>query len=324
MPPPFTDDAANDPREPGTSDEGVRIAAAAVDETLPTRCGHVVFAGAPNVGKSSLLNALLETHLAMVSPRAQATRLPVTGLRTDGRTQMILHDLPGLLEPAYELQARMRWAALEKLSKADLILHLHPAADAPAPLLATLARLESGTFRAPVAVVYTKGDLITAERRALLLDLAPVVATSVPASVEGLAAWIAQQMPERPFEFDPDDVGTQPVRFFVTEYLREAAFELLDDELPYSVTADVEEFREGTSPVYIRAVIYVERESQKRIVIGRQGSTIRDMGAHARRRLEALIGSPVYLDTWVKVLPKWRRDPSLLTAMGFPVPPESR
>jgi len=305
-----------DPDAPPTAD--------AEPETGPTRCGHIVFAGAPNVGKSSLLNALLDTHLSMVSPRAQATRMPVTGLRTDGNTQMVLHDLPGLLEPAYELQARMRWAALERLAKADLILHLHPAADAPAPLLTQLAKLEPGTLKAPVAVVYTKGDMISAERRSMLLDLAPVVATSVPASVEGLAAWMAQQMPERPFEFDPDDVGTQPVRFFVTEYLREAAFELLQDELPYSVTAGVEEFREGSSPVYIRAVIYVERESQKRIVIGRQGATIREMGAHARRRLESLIGSKVYLDTWVKVLPRWRRDPSLLTAMGFPTPPESR
>lgn len=291
-------------------------------DATPTRCGHVAFAGAPNVGKSSLLNALLDTHLAMVSPRAQATRMPVTGLRTDGPVQMILHDLPGLLDPKYELQARMRWAAIEVLERADLVLHLHPAPDAPAPAFASLVRLDV-PIRAPVQVVYTKGDLVTPERRAALLDLAPVVSEQVPASIDGLAAWIGAQLPERPFEHDPDDVGTQPLRFFVVEYLREAAFALLDEELPYSVTAAVEEFREGSSPVYIRAVVYVERESQKRILIGRQGATIREIGAHARRRLEALMGTPVYLDTWVKVLPKWRRDPSLLTGMGFPAPPEA-
>jgi GTP-binding protein Era len=290
---------------------------------LPTRCGHVVFAGTPNVGKSSLLNALLDTHLAMVSPRAQATRMPVTGLRTDGRVQMILHDLPGLLEPAYELQVRMRHVAHEMLGRADLILHLHPANEAPAPDFVALAGLDAPP-RAPVCVVYTKGDLVSRERRAALLDTAPVVATSVPESIEALAAWIGQELPERPFEHDPDDVGTQPLRFFVVEYLREAAFDLLDDELPYSVTADVEEFREGSSPVYIRAVVYVERESQKRILIGRGGATIRAIGAHARRRLEALMGAPVYLDTWVKVLPRWRRDPALLSGMGFPAPPENR
>ena len=118
---------------------------------------------------------------------------------------------------------------------------------------------------------------------------------------------VASYLPEREFEYDPDDVGTQPVRFFVVEYLREAAFELLGDELPYSFTAEVEEFREAERPVYIRATLFVERESQKAIVIGRSGATIKAIGAHARRRLEELIGAPVYLDSWVKALPNWRK-----------------
>src|SRR5919106_6857451 len=103
------------------------------------RSGHIALAGAPNVGKSSLLNALVGTHLAIVSPKAQATRLPVTGLRTEDDTQFIFHDLPGLLEPAYLMQVRMREMALETLGRMDLILHLHPAPDAPAPPLAELA-----------------------------------------------------------------------------------------------------------------------------------------------------------------------------------------
>jgi GTP-binding protein Era len=129
-------------------------------------------------------------------------------------------------------------------------------------------------------------------------------------------------MPEREFEFDPEDVGTQPVRFFVVEYLREAAFDLLGDELPYSFTAEVEEFREAERPVYIRVTLFVERESQKAIVIGRSGSTIKAIGAHARTRLEELIGAPVYLDCWVKTLPNWRKNSGALARFGFPATPK--
>jgi GTP-binding protein Era len=131
-------------------------------------------------------------------------------------------------------------------------------------------------------------------------------------------------LPERDFEYDPDDVGTQQLRFFVVEYLREAAFDLLGDELPYSFTAEVEEFREDRQPVYIRVTLFVERESQKGIVIGRGGRTLAAIGAHARTRLEELLGAPVYLDSWVKVLPNWRRNPVALTRLGFPEPRESR
>jgi hypothetical protein len=133
----------------------------------------------------------------------------------------------------------------------------------------------------------------------------------------GAKAW-SGSWHEADFEFDPEDIGTQPVRFFVVEYLREAAFELLEDELPYGFTAEVEEFREAEQPVYIRVTLFVERESQKRIVIGAGGQTIKAIGALARRRIEALIGEPVYLDCWVKVLPHWRKSATALTRFGFP------
>jgi GTP-binding protein Era len=115
-----------------------------------------------------------------------------------------------------------------------------------------------------------------------------------------------------------DDLGTQPVRFFAAEYLREAAFELLADELPYSVAVEVEEFREHTSPIYIRVTLLVERESQKGIVIGQGGQMLKALGIHARARLEALLGASIYLDCWVKVLPSWRRNPAALDRLGFP------
>jgi GTP-binding protein Era len=282
------------------------------------RTGHIALAGAPNVGKSSLLNALVGQHLAIVSPRAQATRLPVTGLRTEGDTQYVFHDLPGLLDQAYLMQARMRALALEALERVDLVLHLHPAPEAPAPAFNTLARLDH-PLEAPLLTVYTKGDLVSAARRAELEGSALVVSAREPeASLARLLARIREHLPERAFAHDPDDVGTQPVRFVVVEYLREAAFELLEDELPYGFTAEVEEFREAERPVYIRVTLFVERESQKGIVIGAGGATIKAIGAHARRRLEELIGAPVYLDCWVKVLPHWRKSAAALTRFGFP------
>ena len=287
------------------------------------RSGHIALAGAPNVGKSSLLNTLVGAHLAIVSPKAQATRLPVVGLRTDGDVQYVFHDLPGLLDPAYLMQARMRELALEALERMDVVLHLHPAPDAPAPPLAELARPTS-PLTAPVLTVYTKGDLVPAARREELAGSGVVVSATSGEGMDTLLARIRERLPERTFEFDPEDVGTQQLRFFVVEYLREAAFELLGDELPYSFTAEVEEFREDRQPVYIRVTLFVERESQKGIVIGRSGKTLAAIGAHARRRLEELLGSPVYLDSWVKVLPNWRRNPAALTRLGFPEPRESR
>jgi GTPase len=282
------------------------------------RTGHIALAGAPNVGKSSLLNALIGQHLAIVSPRAQATRLPVTGLRTEGDTQYIFHDLPGLLDPAYLMQARMRQLALEALEGVDLVLHLHPAPEAPAPAFNTLARLDH-PLEAPLLTVYTKGDLLSAPRRAELERSALVVSTTdADASLPQLLSRIREHLPEREFAHDSDDVGTQPVRFFVVEYLREAAFELLEDELPYGFTAEVEEYREAERPVYIRVTLFVERESQKGIVIGAGGATIKAIGAHARRRIEELIGAPVYLDCWVKVLPHWRKSATALARFGFP------
>jgi len=281
------------------------------------RTGHVALAGAPNVGKSSLLNALVGTHLALVSPRAQATRLPVVGIRTDEDVQYVLHDLPGLLNPSYLMQSRMRELALAALPEMDVVLHLHPVSEAPAPAFHELAGLERAPS-APVLTVYTKGDLVTAAARARLESDAIVVSAARGQGLDLLLERVRRYLPEGEFQHDPDDVSTQQLRFFVVEYLREAAFELLADELPYAFHAEVEEFRETATPVYIRVTLFVERESQKRIVIGHGGATIKALGAAARHRIEELIGAPVYLDCWVKVLPNWRRSGTALARFGFP------
>ena len=296
--------------QPGPSQTGTSAARA-------TRSGHIALAGAPNVGKSTLLNALVGSHLAIVSPKAQATRLPVTGIRTDEETQYVFHDLPGLLDPSYLLQERMLAAAQEVLRDVDLIVHLHPASEAPAPEFARLARLPAPP-RAPVLAVYTKGDLVGPAERQRLAGEALVLAAGDEAAIATLLERIRTFLPERDFEFDPEDIGTQPLRFFVVEYLREAAFGLLGDELPYAFAAEVEEFREAERPMYIRVTLFIERESQKGMLIGRGGQTIKAIGSHARARLEELTGAPVYLDLWVKVLPKWRKSATALDRFGFP------
>jgi GTP-binding protein Era len=286
---------------------------------MSPRAGHIALAGAPNVGKSTLLNALVGQHLAIVSPKPQATRLPVTGIRTEAEAQYIFHDLPGLLDPGYLLQERMRDLALSTARSMDVILYLHPAPDEPAPPFERLTGL-SEPLGVPLLQVYTKGDLLSPPARVRLAAEALVVTAADPESLAPLLEQVRTYLPEREFEFDPDDVGTQPLRFFVVEYLREAAFELLGDELPYSFTAEVEEFREAERPMYIRVTLYVERESQKGIVIGRSGATIKAIGAHARARLEELVGAPVYLDSWVKTLPNWRKSAVALSRFGFPEP----
>ncbi|HUL69794.1 MAG TPA: GTPase Era [Gemmatimonadales bacterium] len=288
--------------------------------SFPTRCGHVALAGAPNVGKSSLLNALVGEHLAIVSPKPQATRMPVAGLVTRGQAQFVFQDLPGLLVPRYALQASMRKAGLDALAQADIVLYLHPAPSAPAPPLAEAAGLDSAP-KAPVLTVYTMADLLSPQQREAWDETELLVSAQSGEGIEPLLERVGPRLPEGPFQFDPEDLGTQPLRFFVGEYLREAAFERLSEEVPYSIAVEVEEFREDEHPVYIRATLLVERDSQKGIVVGRAGATLKAIGAQARVRLETLLGRQVYLDCWVKVLPDWRRRIASLERLGFP-PPE--
>src|SRR5689334_18570560 len=252
-----------------------------------TRCGTVVLAGRPNVGKSTLLNALIGEHLAIVSPKPQSTRLPVVGLLTRDDTQFIFTDSPGLLEPEYALHEAMRAAAVRALG-------------------------------APVLTVYTKADL--APSSAVLRQPPPataVVSAVTPSGLDALLDTLRGHLPESPFHYDPDEMATQPMRFFAAEFVREAAFELLHEELPYSVAVEIDEFRETPEPVYIRAVIYVERASQKGIVIGAGGRTIKALGQAARVKIETLVGGRVFLELHTKVLPKWRRRAAALKRLGY-------
>ncbi len=290
-----------------------------------TRAGIVTVAGKPNAGKSTLLNQLVGQKLAITSPKPQSTRDRVVGIRTAADVQMVLLDTPGLLEPEYELHHIMKATALAAVRDADLIVYLVDATLGTPPSIEEAAGLERAP-RAPVLTVLNKSDALTGEARAHLhsaMPAAPFVSALTGDGIDALVATLGQLLPEHPYYYDADDLSTQQTRFFAGELVRETALEQLDQEVPYSVACVIEEFREAREPVYIRAVLHVERDSQKGILLGHQGARIREIGKAARLKIETLIGQRVYLDLWVKVLPNWRKDPKALARLGYRNPDQN-
>ena len=295
-------------------------------DEVTTRAGYVALVGYPNAGKSSLMNRLVEQKLSIVTPLAQTTREKVLGIDTRDGVQMVFVDTPGLVEPRYLLHRAMLHAATEVIGDSDVVLLLVDASagipEFSPDVLELLARAKG------LIAVSNKQDLArpgqseqvkhwTQER----FGTDPVEVSALTGEgVGGLREEIARRLPVSPYLFPEDDVSSQPVRFFVAEFVREAAFELFEKEVPYSIAVKVDEFRETATPLYIRATIYVERPTQKAILIGQGGAAIKKLGRSAREKIEEFVGAPVYLDLWVKVLPRWRRDPLQLQRFGFSVP----
>lgn len=283
------------------------------------RAGIVTVVGKPNAGKSTLLNRVMGEKLAIVSEKPQSTRDRVVGIRTEGDVQMIILDTPGLLNPRYELQRAMRGTALRALKDADLIVYLADATERTPPSLIEAAELEREP-RAPVLTVLNKADAIRPVERQELAEALPearFISALTGEGVDALFEELGNQLPISPFLYPDDEISTASVRFFVSELVRETALEQLDQEVPYSLACEVEEFREAQSPIYIRTVLYLERESQKRILIGSGGQRIRDIGRAARVKIEAFVGAAVYLDLWVKVLPNWRKSDIAVRRFGY-------
>ncbi|HET9635971.1 MAG TPA: GTPase Era [Gemmatimonadaceae bacterium] len=282
------------------------------------KAGIVTVVGKPNVGKSTLLNRIVGEKLSITSPKPQSTRDRVVGIYTTDDSQMVILDTPGLLNPRYALQESMRETALRALDDADVIVYVGDATEGLPPSLAEAGGLQREVTK-PIIVALNKSDALTAARRDELAASGGehLVSALTGDGVDELMRAVADKLPESPFLYPADEISTQPVRFFVAELVRETVLEQLHDEVPYSVAVQVEEYREDRSPLYIRAVIYVERDSQKAIIIGAKGAQIKRVGEAARRKIEAFAGSQVYLDLWIKVLANWRKKPDSLSRFGY-------
>jgi GTP-binding protein Era len=291
-----------------------------------TRAGIVTVVGRPNAGKSTLLNRVVGEKLAITSEKPQSTRDRVVGIRTRDGVQMVFFDTPGLLEPRYALHEAMRAAAVTAVRDADVVVYL---ADATRGIPVPLAEAAGLTDepRVPILLTLNKADLLDDDARSSLAASAPHARFVSAASGEGiddLLSDLSDRLPVSPFLYPDDEISTQSMRFFAAELVRETALEQLGDEVPYSIACEIDEYREAAAPVYIRAVLYVERESQKGIVIGARGARLRDIGRVARGKIETLVGAAVYLDLWVKVLPNWRRDARALRRFGYTSQPGTK
>jgi GTP-binding protein Era len=295
---------------------------------MTTKAGTVALVGRPNVGKSTLLNALIGEKLSIVTTKPQTTRESVTGILTTEDAQAIFVDTPGLLEPKYTLQQAMQQTALDVLADADLALLLldaqrpseTPAGEALEALHRKRASLTVLINKIDVADAASIGALRAWSARELQLD-AHEISASAGSGIDELWRRIETSLPESPFYYPADELAVQPVRFFVTELVRETIFETYEQEVPYSTIVRVEEYREADEPVFIRATIYVERDSQKPILIGKRGEGIRELGRRSREKIEAFVGRSVYLDLWVKTMPNWRSRVATLRYLGYRLPP---
>jgi GTP-binding protein Era len=253
----------------------------------------------------------------------------VLGIDTRDGVQMVFLDTPGLVDPRYLLHKAMMHVAVEGIREADVVVLL---VDATAEMPEYPAEVMELLRRASLLVVANKVDAATKGQRKRVAEWASERFGTLPLElsaksgegIEALRAAIAERLPESPYLYPEDELSSQPVRFFVAELVRETVFELYEKEVPYSVATKVEEFRENAQPVYIRVTMYVERPTQKAIIIGAGGSAIKKLGSLARAKVEEFVGAPVYLDLWVKVLPKWRRDPLQLERLGFTLPAGER
>ena len=314
----------------GGLDSQLMQAAGGSEHAKVTRAGHVALVGRPNVGKSTLLNALIGEKLSIVTPRAQTTRESVRGLLTTADTQILFVDTPGLVEASYLLHRSMLHAAYTALDGADVVLVVLDATrpgEAPGGQVTEMLRARKDR----VIVAINKIDAGTSDAvRALTswsvreLGEQPLLLSAARRDgLDVLLERLSTALPEGPFLYPEDELAAQPVRFFVEELVRETIFEEYEQEIPYATAVRIEEYREASDPVYIRAVIYVERVSQKAILIGHGGSRIKELGTHAREKIEAFIGGHAYLDLWIKTLPGWRRKAGALKYLGYALPPES-
>lgn len=290
------------------------------------RSGFVAVVGLPNAGKSTLVNALTGESLSIVTARPQTTRQRITAILSTPAHQAVFIDTPGLLEPRYLLHESMQQEARGGVADADVLVYVvdlgyerslkHAAAYRPPAALMPILCLNKADRVDPATASALTEDFEASG------DWEAVVRTTATAGegVDDLRQAVLRRLPLGPAYYPADELATAPLRFFVAEKIREVCFEELGEELPYCLAVGIEEYREGSDPLYIAATIYVEKKSQKGIVIGKGGRTVRRIGIRARETIEILVESRVYLDLRVKVLANWRKNPGKLKLLGYPVP----
>ncbi|MFI2489374.1 GTPase Era [Promicromonospora kroppenstedtii] len=314
-------------------------------QTVAHRSGFACLVGRPNAGKSTLTNALVGQKVAIMSARPQTTRHTIRGIVHREDAQLVLVDTPGLHRPRTLLGERLNDLVRDTLSEVDVIAFCLPADQKVGPgdryIAAQLAELMTGRRAVPVVAVVTKADLVPRndlmEHLIAVEQLAKSVdrewADIVPVSakdgyqVDTLESVLVSHLPEGPELYPDGELTDEPEAVMVAELVREAALEGVRDELPHSLAVVVEEIveREGSGDpekgrpalLDVRVNLFVERDSQKAIVIGRGGSRLRTVGTEARRGIEKLLGQRVYLDLHVKVAKDWQRDPKQLRRLGF-------
>jgi GTP-binding protein Era len=299
-----------------------------VTDTRPFRAGFICFVGRPNAGKSTLVNALVGQKIAITSSRPQTTRHVVRGVLHRPQAQLVLVDTPGLHRPKTLLGERLNDLVRETWSEVDVIGLCIPADEAIGPGDRFIAA-EIAPLKATVLAVVTKTDLVPRPRMpeqllavSRLGDFTEIVPVSAVTGeqLDVLVDVMARHLPPSPQLYPDDFITDEPERVMVAELIREAALEGVRNELPHSIAVLVEEMfaAEGRADlIKIYANIYVERQSQKAIVIGAGGSRLRDVGTRARAGIESLLGARVYLDLHVRVAKEWQRDPRQLRKLGF-------
>lgn len=288
------------------------------------KAGFVSLLGNPNVGKSTLLNAFLGTSLAIATPKAQTTRHRILGIYNTPEVQIVFSDTPGVIQPAYALQEQMMDAVQSTFEDSDLVMMLTEPTATPLKdekLEKRLCQLE-----VPLFVVINKIDTVAPAEvetvfhfwqqrfpQASIYPIAALEEFQVPALLEE----IKQHLPEAPPYFPKEDLSDRHDRFFVAEMIREQILLHYQKEVPYATEVAIEEYREEEDINRIRALIYVERSTQKGILLGHQGKAIKRVGTAARKRMEAFLGKKVFLELYVKVRPDWRKKDEDLRRFGY-------
>lgn len=291
-----------------------------------TRAGFVALVGTPNSGKSTLFNRIVGQPLAAITPKPQTTRFTIPGILTQGDRQFVFVDSPGWIHsPRNAWHRALNQQTLAALRGADVFVWVVALSQAPAPPPPEFTPyLQRSTS---LICAYTHADLFSPEEQTLRLQrwkevlasypCQALVDASLPQPVAPLLEAIAALLPSSPFLYPPDELTPLPVRFFVAEILRRALYEHLREELPYSSEVEIVSFKEEPERLYIHAYIYVEKNSQKPIIIGKEGEMLKRIGTQARQEIAAWLQKPVYLELYVKVAPKWRQSRSFLRTLGY-------